>query len=732
MNEFIEQFLIEARELVEQATGDLLALEEQPSDAARLDSAFRAFHTLKGSAGIVDFDAMGRALHAAEDMLARVRAGDNPVTPTLIGDCLTCLDQVEQWLEEMQASGEPPTDAEPAADAIVARFAKAAPEAAPATSAPPPAAWRDALLAAHPEMRQQARTAIRYRPDPHCFFEGEDPLARMAALPGLLALDIAPDGDWPALADLDPFNCQLVLTALTGAPTDEVTRLLGPVAGQADIQALALRGDAGLTEAGRLLLEAQIQFLAATTADGFAGRSASAAKVAANVLRHAGRGDDASYIEKTAERAIAGADARSLITALEDVLAGRLSIAVEHRTDEAAPAPQDVATRALRVDVERIDALVRLTGELTVVKNALGHIASLAQDGADAAALAGRLKDQHGLLARLVDELQRSVLSIRVLPLRHVFQRFPRLVREMGASLDKPVRLATEGDDTEADKAVVEALFEPLLHVLRNAVDHGLEPAKDRQAAGKPVPAVLRLRAERRGEHVIVDVTDDGRGVDVDRVRQVAAARGVATAEALAVMTDSQIVDLIFAPGFSTAATVTGFSGRGVGMDVVRVAIERMGGRVQVDNRPGQGTSVRFVLPFTVMMTRLMTVEAGGQVFGVPLDSVVETVRVPRDRISFIGAAQAFVLRSRTLPLCDLAQALGAAPAAAPPDEATVVVARAAGQLCGLEVDRVGERLDVMLKPMDGLLSGMPGVAGTTLLGDGRVLIVLDLEELLQ
>ena len=187
------------------------------------------------------------------------------------------------------------------------------------------------------------------------------------------------------------------------------------------------------------------------------------------------------------------------------------------------PGQPEAAARALRVDVERIDALVRLTGEMTVVKNALGHAVTLAQGGGDPRLLTARLKDQHAQLERLVSELQRAVLGIRVLPMRHVFHRFPRLVREIGASLGKPVRLATEGDDAEADKAVVEALFEPLLHVLRNAVDHGLEAPEVRAASGKPDPATLILRAARDGDHLVVEVIDDGQGVDVDRVRDIVA-----------------------------------------------------------------------------------------------------------------------------------------------------------------------------------------------------------------
>lgn len=248
---------------------------------------------------------------------------------------------------------------------------------------------------------------------------------------------------------------------------------------------------------------------------------------------------------------------------------------------------------------------------------------------------------------------------------------------------------------------------------------------------GKPEVATVRLRAVREGEHVVVEVSDDGSGVDVGRVREVAAARGVIDPEVLAAMSDAEALDLIFAPGFSTATAVTGLSGRGVGMDAVRTAVERMGGRVAVSSTSGQGATVRFTLPFTVMMTRVMTVHAGGQVFGIPFESVVETVRIPRDRITPIGAGEAFVLRDRTIPVVGLARSLDL-PSTARAPEVALVIAFAGGRVGGLEVDRFGDRLDVMLKPMEGILAGTPGVAGATLLGDGQVLIVLDLAELLQ
>jgi two-component system chemotaxis sensor kinase CheA len=631
MNEFVEQFLIEGRELVAQGNDDLLALEEHPDDRERLDGAFRAFHTLKGAAGIVDFIAMSRALHAAEDVLSAVRSNSAPVTPALVNLCLACLDQVSAWIDRMRSTGEVPAEAEAEANDLVRRFAAlASPDATPRTE--------------------------------------QDPASATKRI------------DTPA----------------------------------------------GLSAIGRALLEAQKLMLAEPATEGAAARLESASRIAANVLRHHGRSLDLTDLEGPLQSSLVAGNAEAMIGAIDRILESLTEPAAEQLGRLAPQAP--VAT--LRVDVDRIDTLVRLTGELLIAKNAIGHSAERAQGNADPRALAVALKNQHLALDRLVGELQRSVFSLRVLPLQHAFQRFPRLVREMATALGKPARLVIEGATTEADKTIVEAIAEPLLHVLRNGLDHGLEEAAERAALGKPATATIHLRAERQGEHVVIEVEDDGRGIDVARVRDIARLRNVVPEAAIAAMSDDEAIGLIFAPGFSTASQITALSGRGVGMDVVRTTIERLGGRVSVLSEPQRGTTVRFILPFTVMMTQVLTVEAGGQVFGVPLGSVVETVRVGRSAISPLGSARAMVLRDRTVPIVNLAQALGRQ-ASAPVSDANVLIVAVAGHLGGLEVDRLGGRMDVMLKAPEGLLAGIPGIDGTTLLGDGRVLIVLDLGTIL-
>jgi two-component system chemotaxis sensor kinase CheA len=612
VNEFIEQFLIEGRELMQQATSDLLELEQNPNDRERLDSAFRAFHTLKGAAGIVDFDAMGRALHVVEDTLAAVRAGKQPVTTRLVSDCLASLDQVSAWLAAMEVSEDVPAGAAAEADRVIARF----------TSAP-----------------AQAMSSA------------------------------APEG--------------------------------------------------GVLSRAHDLIEAQL-LLIKQGGDGAAGRLMSAVRVGANVLRSVGRSADAVSLEGVDaddnEKVEAG-----LQLALRALAAGQAS---GPRTDR-----DEAAARAIRVDVARVDALVKLTGELTTAKNAIGHVADLARTGDDALQVANLLRDQYVILDRLVGELQRSVLNVRVLPMRQVFQRFPRLVREMSAELEKPARLITEGEDTEADKAIVEALFEPLLHVVRNAMDHGVERGALRTERGKPAVASIVVRALRAGEHVIVEVEDDGGGIDVAIVRRLAAERGVAAPEAIAQLSDEGAAELIFTPGFSTATTVSAISGRGVGMDAVRSAIQALGGQVELENRPQRGALVRFLLPFTLMMTRVMIVYAGAQAFGVPFDAVLETVRVPRGDLSAIGAARALVYRDQTVPLIDLSDALSNTEVDTRGQDASLVVADVGGELVAFEVDRIGSSVDVMLSPLDGLLAGVRGVAGATLMGDGGVLIVLDLHQ---
>jgi two-component system chemotaxis sensor kinase CheA len=727
MNDFLRQFLIESRELVIEATEGLLLLEKSPRDPERLDTVFRAFHTLKGGAGIVEFPVMEQALHSVESLLTEARAGKRTLNPALVGECLTSLDQVSQWLDILEHTGELPVSLNGPANAglVSPDVAAASHDTSAAPAAHAAQDWAAQLLGRNPSATGAVTTAFRFTPDHDCFYQGEDPIALTTSLPQLLALEIQPESPWPAADKFNPYVCNIILTGLAGISAGEVSAHLRSLTGECEVRAVGTAeapAAISMPEIVRKVLQEQLRVLQVKEAPGAAARIASAGRTAANAMRFCGMDAHAESLERAVQQSSA-----QLQEAIAQLL-GMPSVALAR----AATPRKETSVRTLRINAEQIDALVRLTGELTIAKNAVGHTAKLAQANSDSTA--GLLKDQHSVLNRLVAQLQNTVIGMRVLPLRSVFQRFPRVLREMSANLGKPIELKVEGEDTEADKTIVEMLFEPLLHIVRNAIDHGVEDADQRRARGKPAVASILLRATRDGDQVLIEVTDDGAGIDVQRVRQVALDRGMASAEDLDAMADSDVIDLVFAPGFSTAAHVTEISGRGVGLDAVRAAVERVGGRVSIASRSGAGTTVSFSLPFSVMMTQVMTVEAGGQVFGIPLDAVVETVSVTKEAFSSVGEARVIVHRNRTIPIVELEGVLNASAEKSRRAEtdATVILASIAGELVGLQVDHPGERMEIILKPLDGLLSGTPGIAGTTVLGDGRVLLVLDIIGMLQ
>jgi len=728
MNEFLDQFLLESRELVEQASADLLVLERNPLDKATLDSAFRAFHTLKGGAGIVDFFAMAEVVHRAEDLLAGVRSKDLSLTSAVVSECLATLDQVGTWLNEIEATGELPGDAVIAAEPAQGDTKVAEGETA-VTVARPTAAegWATALAGRHPGVGASALNAILYTPAADCFFEHEDPFDLVARLHGLLAIEVEPVVPWPPAGEIQPYDCNVAILALTRDSPAAISAALGS-AFQRCVVVPVSGVDAGrsqdLPHDAKRLVEAQLDLLRDPPVQGRLGRLGSAGNVVRNVLRSVGRASEADVVEAAARAARAANDPARLTAAIAAILDGVSA------PEPAVPTVVDsVAPRTLRVDAARVDTLVDLTGELIVVKNSIAHLAVQAQAGDSN--VASRIRDIHTSLDRLMAKLQRSVLEMRVLPLQQVFQRFPRLLRDLGVAAKKPVQLVIEGGDTEADKVVVEALFEPLLHVMRNAVDHGVEDTPTRRARGKSELATVTIKAWRDADHVVVEVRDDGGGIDVSRVKEVALKNNLVDEDALEALPDERVIDMIFEPGFSTARSVSGVSGRGVGMDAVRAATRRLGGTVRIDSLPGQGATVRFQLPFSVMMTTVMVVTAGGQAFGIPLDTVEETFRAEAGRIVPIAQGRAIALRGQTVPLISLAEELGLKGLDPERPESIVVVVHGHLGRGGLLVEDVGESMEVMLKPLEGLLAGMRGIAGSTLLGDGSVLLVLDPAEIL-
>jgi two-component system chemotaxis sensor kinase CheA len=767
LNALQEQFVTEARELIRQATDDLIVLERHGRSPERIDRVFRAFHTLKGSAGVVELPAMSIALHAAEDLLAAVRQGTLEANAIIIDQALACLDQVSLWVDDFQNGGLLPAQAGDDGRALAERLRSFLPGAQSqktmtlANSVPSQreatlpiwvsrlmAAEGDAL-AARVQGRRAVVCAIAYEPSAGCFFNGDDPLQLMGRIPEVLAFYVEPREAFPPLSDLDPYACNLRLLAISAGSHDDVAGVFRLVPDQVRItvipfDALPIYQSNKQIDNDTLIrkvVEAQVELLGVThRTDYFAGCVGSAVRAATNALRHGDYLQAVDAVTQAGASALSQRDTRPLLAALQQALVafdGDRRPAVTGEVDEpsltSADATQRSAERVLRVSEAKIETLVNLAGELVVAKNALAHSAKRVEQELAGREVAGAVRRDHDAIDRLVAELHGTILQLRMVPAGLVFQSFPRLVRDVSRQLSKKVVLVTRGESTEADKTIVDRLFEPLVHLVRNALDHGIEGPEQRLAVGKSETATVSIEASRIGDRFLLQVADDGCGIDPTVIRRKALEKQLMPAEELAALTDDQVIELIFAAGFSTSTEVSDISGRGIGMDVVRTAVEQIGGRVSLQSTAGVGTTVRIDLPTTIAMSRIMVVAAGGQLFGISMDAVSETVRVTPERISQIKNNSGFVFRDRVVPIVALAELMKL-----PEQERDLTAARllvvmeAGGRIAALEIDAIRDRLDVVLKPMQGLLAGARGYAGTTLLGNGQILLVLDIKELLR
>lgn len=388
--------------------------------------------------------------------------------------------------------------------------------------------------------------------------------------------------------------------------------------------------------------------------------------------------------------------------------------------------------KTLKVDQDKIDNLMALIGEMVVAKNSLPYLAGRAETQYGVRELAREIKNQYAVINRIAEEMQDVIMQVRMMPVSFIFQRFPRLVRDTSRKLGKEVNLVLEGETTEADKNIVEALADPLIHIVRNSLDHGIETPEVRRAAGKPEAGRLTIRASQEADRVYIEISDDGKGINPDIIKRNAYEKGIIDELTMERLTDQEAVNLVFAAGFSTAAVVSDLSGRGVGMDVVRNAVEKVNGTVTLDSEVGKGTRIRLSLPLSMAVTNVMIVESDRQIFGVPMDMVVETVRVPRKAVRTIKKRRTTVLRGRIVPLLALNDllAINAEPLANGDDQLATLVVRINDEHVGILVDDFRETVDIILKPMAGIIGGLSGYAGSALLGDGSVLMVLNPKEL--
>jgi two-component system chemotaxis sensor kinase CheA len=633
-----------------------------------------------------------------------------------------------------------------------------------------------------------------YTPEAACFFSGEDPLHLVSQIPDLQGLLIINPEPWPDLSELDPYQCVVQFCALSTASQDTLVELfryavdnvvIGPVdsgfLGDTDTApaTTVVAGTSGApTEIGidmggmddqfqqglRRILSEQMQVLdIAAEAAHWAQQTGSVMQVAKNALRCVGYDAmmpvlDQALVETEAQQS--PIPLRNILATIDadvaenDAYPNTLSAVDENdacgKTAECPPVQQAAAStqqtpvasqeakpvdrpvsKTLKIDQERIDQLMDLVGELVVAKNGLPYLAMRAQQHYSNRDLAREIKDQYAVIHRITQSLQESVMQVRMLPVANVFQRFPRLVRDTARKLEKQIELVIEGEDTEADKNIIEVLSEPLIHLVRNSMDHGIESPAERQQAGKTAAGTLRIKASQDNDSVVIEIIDDGKGIDPEVVKMKAYEKGLLDEQRLATISDQEAIQLIFASGLSTATAVSDLSGRGVGMDAVRTSIERVGGTVRLSSEMGRGTTVKVSLPLTMAVTQVMVIESADQLWGIPMNGVVETVRIPSSQCFHIKDKEVFNLRDRIVPLARLRQVLNLPDKDQEPEELPVLVVRMGGAEVGLVVDRFREGMETILRPLEGVLTQLKLYSGSALLGDGTVLLVLNVKELL-
>ncbi|MEA9393220.1 chemotaxis protein CheA [Acerihabitans sp. TG2] len=785
MTPILQQFLEETREFLQAISQKLLQLEETPADAAMMTELFRFVHTLKGNSGLFEFPEMTRVLHAAEDLMSVVRDGHLGYSQSLADPLLDAVDFVGMLCDEIEATGQSSANHAAVSATLAASLRALIPpsegrgdavdtsciDSAASTATELPAVDTALRLALMPEAlrmvcyRQASKDRplywVTYTPDAECFFVGEDPFFQARQLPELQWQRVSSIAPWAALPQFDAYHCVLRFEMLSGAPQDELEDYFRYVVEQVSIVAvpaimLAIptgdkNGDPVPEDVvSEALLHLQGGDLAslARLADTMLESSSSTLWLASvlrwlllvleqepenhavlRVLIESLRNIDPPDLLRmpVADRAVAQAitPARPMV-ALNPVTPATPGSLCRRAEDVT------VSTKTLKVDQGKIDRLMNLIGEMVVSKNALPYLAVKAEEVYGVRELAREIKSQYAVINRIAEEMQDAILQVRMLPVSFVFQRFPRLVRDISRKLGKDVNLVLEGENTEADKNIIEALADPLIHIVRNSLDHGLEIPAVRLAAGKPAKGQLTIRATQEAGRVLIDIIDDGKGIDPALIKRKAYEKGIIDDATLERITDQDAVNLVFAAGFSTVEVVSDLSGRGVGMDVVRAALAQVNGSATLDSTVGKGTRLRLSLPLSMAVTNVMIIKSNGQIFGVPMDMVVETVRIPRANIRYIKNHQTAVLRGRIVPLRSLNELLATnqPQRANEEDELATLVIRMAGEPMGVVVDDFLEVADIILKPMTGILAGLPGYAGSALMGDGSVLMILNPKEL--
>ncbi|MEW6489202.1 MAG: chemotaxis protein CheA [Thermodesulfobacteriota bacterium] len=687
-----EAYLLEAQELLAELETGLLELEEAAGDAELVGRVFRALHTIKGSGAMFGFDEVAAFTHEVENAFDRVRSGTLAVSRELVDIGLGAKDHVRALLA---GSGEPRTG-EDVLERLRALTGGGAEEGAAPSQASEGAAGSD------PEAAADATYRIRWKPGPGLFATGTNPLVLLDELRALGSCRVvAQTGDVPALDALDPQECRLYWDVIltTGRGRDAIEDVFLFVSGEGEVRidlidAAGVSGcEADYKRLGEILVER--------------------GDLSVEEMR-AALAEQKRFGEIVADKGLVSP------SQVESALAEQQAVRQARQARQTQAPSEGEAASSIRVPSEKLDRLVDLVGELVIAQARLTQTANTRADPA----LVAIAED----LERLASELRDNTLNIRMVPIGTTFGRFRRLVRDLSAELGKEIDLVTDGAETELDKTVIERLGDPLVHLIRNCLDHGIEAPEVRAAAGKPRRGTVRLSAAHEGASVVLAIADDGRGLDAEAIRAKAVEKGLLSPDARP--PERELFDLVFAPGFSTAKAVTGVSGRGVGMDVVRRAIEALRGTVELASRPGRGTSVTVRLPLTLAIIEGLLVGVGGERYVVPLSLVEECVELAQaDRVRARGRSTVEV-RGHLVPYVRLREWFGAG--GRPPEIEQVVVVRLEEGRFGFVVDGVIGQHQTVIKPLGRMVREVEGLSGATILGDGAVALILDPPRIVQ
>ena len=667
MAQFHQVFFEESFEGLDVMESGLLNMDPGAADPEEINSIFRAAHSIKGGGGTFGFSHISDFTHVMETLLDEMRDGRRPVTSDALNVLLRSVDVLREMLAATSEGADHDVEQANLQQQELEKILSGEAGASPV--------GKTESTASAETMGQSLGWHIVFRPLPHMLRTGNDSLRIIRELEELGDLQV--EGDVSALPSIDEFE-----------PEDSYLSWN-----------LHLHGDISREAIDDIFdwVEDDCELAVMPIID-----EAAVAKAEAATSEPVAETPKLQAVAKPEDR--------------------RKS---DRRQTSAA------ASSSIRVDINKIDTLINMVGELVITQSMLSMLGE-ESEGTSVADREERMRDGLAQLERHTRELQESVMQIRMLPISFTFSRFPRLVHDLSSKMGKKIELKMSGENTEVDKTVIEKIGDPLVHLVRNSLDHGLEMPEERIAAGKPEVGTVQLNAFHKGGNIVIEIRDDGRGLNRDRILSKAIENGLVPEDHA--LSDQQIYELIFQPGFSTADVVSDVSGRGVGMDVVRRNINELGGGVEIESTPGEGSAIVIRLPLTLAILDGQTVIVGDETYIVPLVSIVESIQVSSEKINRVaGRGETFKLRDEYLPVVRLHEVFGVANAKTKElDEGLLVVVEGEGRRCGLFVDDLMGQQQVVIKSLEANYGKVDGISGATILGDGSVALILDIQGLMR